>query len=191
MRKNEKDARQAQATQGPGQISCPEISRCKWYVLDTVVVLVLLFLDQFTKYLAIRHLKGQPPTVLIQGILELQYLENTGSAFSLFQGKKVFILIMGVVFLALICFFLYKLPARKKFRITHILAAILISGALGNIIDRIRYDFVVDFISFVLIRFPVFNVADCFIVVSAICMFFLFMFVYKEEDLEWIGSVLK
>lgn len=191
MRKIRNNAMQAQASDRPDQIPCPEISRRKWFILDTAIVLVLLFLDQLTKYLAIQRLKGRPPMVLIEGVLEFQYLENTGSAFSLFQGKKAFILIMGIVFLAVILFFLYKLPARKKFRITHILVAVLIAGALGNIIDRIRFDFVVDFISFVLIHFPVFNVADCFIVVSAICMFLLFMFVYKEEDLEWIGSVLK
>lgn len=161
------------------------------YIIDGAVVLALFLLDQFTKHLAILHLKGRPALKLIQGVLELQYVENTGSAFSLFQGQKVFILIMGFVFLAAVLFFLWKLPAKKKFFPVHILVAVLIAGALGNIADRIRYDFVVDFISFVLIHFPVFNVADCYIVLSAICLFLLFMFVYKEEDLEWIGSALK
>ena len=63
----------------------------------------------------------------------------------------------------------------------------LIAGALGNIIDRIRFDYVVDFISFVLIHYPIFNVADCYIVVAAVMLFLLFMFVYKEEDLEFLS----
>ena len=63
----------------------------------------------------------------------------------------------------------------------------LIAGALGNIVDRLRFDYVVDFISFVLIHYPIFNVADCYIVVSAILLFLLFMFVYKEADLEFLS----
>ena len=168
-----------------------KVSRGRIYLAGGAIMLALLLLDQFTKHLAVLHLKGNPPMVLINGILELQYLENTGSAFSLFQGQKVFILGMGFVFLGAVLYFVRKIPARKKFLAAHILIAVLIAGALGNIIDRIRYDFVVDFISFVLIHFPVFNVADCYIVVSAICLFLLFMFVYKEEDLEWIGSASK
>lgn len=159
----------------------------KLLVMDAVIALVLLLLDQMTKYLAIVHLKGNSAIVLIDGILELQYVENRGIAFSLFQNQKAIILVMGFCVIAVILFFLFKVPDKKKFRIVHILLAILIAGALGNIIDRIRFDFVVDFISFVLIDYPVFNVADCFIVVAAIILFFLFMFVYKDEELEFLN----
>ena len=154
--------------------------------MDAVVMLVMLLADQFTKYLAITRLKGSPAVVLIDGVLELQYVENTGMAFSLFRDKKIFILLMGCIVMAVILFFLFRIPDSRRFRIVHILFAALIAGALGNIIDRIRFDFVVDFISFVLIHYPVFNVADCYIVVSAILLFILFMFVYKEEELEFL-----
>ena len=150
-------------------------------------MLVLLFADQFTKYLAITRLKGNPAYVLIEGVLELQYVENRGIAFSLFQGRKILILTLGLLILGLLIFFLFKLPEQKKFRIIHFLFAALLAGALGNIIDRVRFDYVVDFISFVLIQYPVFNVADCFIVVATIILFVLFMFVYKEEDLEFLS----
>ncbi|HBA51035.1 MAG TPA: signal peptidase II [Lachnospiraceae bacterium] len=156
-------------------------------IMDAAIMLVLLLLDQFTKYLALTRLKGNPAIVLIDGILELQYVENTGMAFSLFQDRKVFILIMGFLVMAVILFFLFRIPEGKRFRIVHVLLAALIAGALGNIIDRIRFDFVVDFISFVLIHYPVFNVADCYIVVSAILLFILFMFVYREEELEFLS----
>jgi len=136
----------------------------KRLILDALIAAVLLFLDQFTKYLAITHLKDQPAIVLIDGVLELQYLENRGSAFSLLQGQKFIILAIGFAVLAVLIFVIVKLPQNKKFRIVHILLSALIAGALGNIIDRLRFDYVVDFISFVLIHFPVFNVADCFIV---------------------------
>lgn len=155
--------------------------------MDAVIMLVLLLADQFTKYLALSRLKGSPAVVLIDGVLELQYVENTGMAFSLFRDKKIFILIMGCIVMAVILFFLFRIPDSRRFRIVHILLAALIAGALGNMIDRIRFDFVVDFISFVLIHYPVFNVADCYIVVSAIILFILFMFVYKEEELEFMN----
>lgn len=156
-------------------------------LIDMLIAAALLALDQFTKYLVTLHLKGQPALVLIDGVLELQYFENTGIAFSLFQNRKSFILITGFLVLAVILFFLFRIPRQKKFRIVHVLMSVLIAGALGNIVDRIRFDYVVDFISFVLIHYPIFNVADCYIVVSAIVLFLLFMFYYKEEDLEFLS----
>ena len=159
----------------------------KMLFLDAVIFVILLAVDQVTKQLAINHLKDNPAFVLIEGVLELDYLENRGSAFGMLQNQKVFLLFVGFVFMAMILFFLFKLPNEKKFCLTHILLSAVVAGGIGNMIDRIRYDFVVDFISFVLIHFPVFNGADCFIVVGTIGLFILFMFVYKEEDLEFLS----
>ncbi|MCM1057811.1 MAG: signal peptidase II [Firmicutes bacterium] len=156
-------------------------------LIDMVVTALLLLLDQFTKYLAITRLKNNPAVVLIQDVLELDYLENRGSAFGMLQNQKFFILFVGFVFLAVILFFLFKLPGEKKFRIVHILLAAVIAGGIGNMIDRFRFDYVVDFISFVLINFPIFNVADCYIVVSVIGLFILFLFVFQEKDLEFLN----
>ena len=148
-------------------------------IIDALIAAVLLALDQFTKYLAVVHLKNQPAYVIIDGVLELQYLENRGSAFG--------ILFVGIVFLAVLLFFLLKLPEQKKFRIVHVLLAVIIAGGIGNMIDRFRLDYVVDFISFVLINYPIFNVADIYVVVATIGLFILFLFVYKEKDLEFLN----
>ena len=156
-------------------------------LVDLLVMLALLGLDQFTKYLAIQKLKGQPAIVLLDGVLELQYLENRGSAFGMLQNQKFFILFVGFVFMAVILFFLFKLPGEKKFSIVHIALAAIIAGGIGNMIDRFRFDYVVDFISFVLINFPIFNVADCYIVVFTIGLFLLFLFYFKEKDLEFLN----
>lgn len=156
-------------------------------IVDLLTVLILLAADQFTKYMAIVHLKDQPPIVLIDGVLELQYLENRGSAFGMLQNQKFFILFVGVVFMAVILFFLFKLPGDKKFRVVHIALSAIIAGGIGNMADRLRCDYVVDFIYFVLINFPIFNVADCYIVVFTILLFFLFLFVYKESDLAFLN----
>ena len=163
------------------------VKRSKMFIIDAVIAVVLLALDQFTKYLAIERLKDRPAVPLIDGVLELNYLENRGSAFGMLQNQKYFILFVGVVFMAVILFFLFKLPEGKKFCIVHIFLAAVIAGGAGNMIDRIRFDYVVDFISFVLINFPIFNVADCYIVVSVIGLFILFLFVFKEKDLEFLS----
>ena len=161
--------------------------RTKMLLIDVVVMLVLLGLDQLTKYLAIINLKNHPAVVLWDGVLELNYLENRGSAFGMLQNQKFFILFIGVVFLAVILFFLFKLPEEKKFCTVHILLSAIVAGGVGNMIDRLRFDYVVDFISFVLIHFPIFTVADCYIVVATIVLFLLFLFVFEEKDLEFLS----
>jgi signal peptidase II len=125
--------------------------------------------------------------VIIDGVLELQYLENRGSAFGMLQNQKFFILFVGIVFLAVILFFLCRLPEKKKYNILHFMLTMIVAGGIGNMIDRIRFDYVVDFISFVLINYPIFNVADCYIVVATIGLFILFLFVFKENDLEFLN----
>ena len=157
-------------------------SRMIMLLIDMLITAVLLVFDQFTKHLAVVHLKGQAPYVLIDGVLELQYLENRGSAFGMLQNQKVFILFVGIVFLAVLLFFLLKLPEQKKFRIVHILLAVIIAGGIGNMIDRFRLDYVVDFISFVLINYPIFNVADIYVTVTFIVLVLLIFFYYKDED---------
>lgn len=155
--------------------------------VDLIVALVLLAGDQFTKYLAIVHLKNQTAYVLIEGVLELKYLENRGSAFGILQNQKIFILLVGFAGLAVILFFLFKMPNNKKLRVAHIALSAIVAGGIGNMVDRLRFNYVVDFIYFSLIDFPIFNVADCYIVVFSIMLLFLFMFVYKESDLEFLG----
>ncbi len=167
-------------------------SRVVMLIIDALIAAVLLALDQFTKYLAVVHLKNQPAYVIIDGVLELQYLENRGSAFGMLQIQKVFFLFVGILFLAVLLFFLLKLPEQKKFRIVHVLLAVIIAGGIGNMIDRFRLDYVVDFISFVLINYPIFNVADIYVVVSMALFLISFLFLYKEEDfafLSWKGNV--
>lgn len=164
-----------------------EVKRWKMLCMDALIFVVLLGLDQFTKFLAINHLKDNPAYVLIDGVLELQYLENRGSAFGMLQNQKFFILFIGVVFMVMLLFFLFKLPKQKKFCGIHVLLAVIIAGGIGNMIDRLRFDYVVDFISFVLIHYPIFNVADIYIVVGTIVLFILFVFVYKEKDLEFLS----
>ena len=159
----------------------------KLLALDGAVMLVLLFADQFTKYLAVFHLKGKPDIPILKDILVLQYLENKGAAFGMLQNQKIFFLLIEILILLVIGFALVKMPADKKYNLMHLTAVLVAGGAIGNMIDRVRYDYVVDFIYFVRINFPIFNVADIYATVSAIVLLFLLLFVYKEKDLYFIS----
>ena len=157
------------------------------FLIDAVIVAVLLVLDQFTKHLAVVHLKEQSAIPLIKGVLELDYLENRGVAFGMFQNQRFMILVTGVIFMACILFVMYKMPVNKKFTVLHIVFACIMAGGIGNMIDRATLGYVVDFISFVLIHFPIFNVADCYVVCATIVLFIMFLFVLKEEDLDFLS----
>ncbi len=163
----------------------------RFLCLDFLLVAALVGFDQFTKYLAAVRLKGNPAFPIIDGVLQLQYLENRGSAFGMLQGQRWFLFVTGTLFIAVLTFLLFRIPVQKKFRLFHILIAGIISGGLGNLIDRFRFGYVVDFIYFVLIDYPIFNVADSYVVVSAIALFFLILFVYRDEDLEQLIGLHK
>jgi len=86
---------------------------------------------------------------------------------------------------------LFRMPRVKKYNVLNYVLLFLIAGAIGNYIDRIINHYVVDFIYFSLIDFPVFNVADCYVTVSVIILFFLVLFYYKDEDFEEIKQNLR
>ncbi len=161
--------------------------KIKMFFVFGLIFAVLLALDQYTKYLAITYLKGGNDIILIDGVLELQYLENRGAAFGLLQNQKFFLLFVGLVFLAILIFCLIKLPEHPKYNKLYYLAGAMIAGAIGNMIDRVRFDFVVDFIYFSLIDFPIFNVADICITLTVILLAIVVLFVYKEEDFEFLS----
>ena len=155
-------------------------------LVDAIIVIAGIALDQFTKYLATEKLKNQPNFVILDGVFELDYLENTGSAFGMFHGQRWMLLVVGVIFMALIIFFMLRLPEGKKFNVTHVLLSFIIAGGVGNMIDRFALGYVVDFFSFVLINYPIFNVADIYVVCATIGLFIMFLFVFKEQDLEFL-----
>ena len=147
---------------------------------------LLIFLDQFTKALAVTNLKNQGPVILIKNVFQLRYLENHGAAFGILQGKKLFFIIMTIVFLAFLVFAFLRLPNEKKFNWLKLIVVLFFSGAIGNFIDRVSMNYVVDFFYFNLINFPIFNVADIYVTLAAGLFIVLFLFYYKEEDLNKI-----
>lgn len=157
------------------------------YIYGIPTVIFLIFLDQFTKQLAISNLQNKDPFIVIKGVFQFHYLENKGAAFGLFQGGKTFFVISGIFILIAVAILYYKMPNDKKYMPARICLIMIVSGALGNMIDRLRLDYVVDFFYFELIDFPIFNVADIYVTLSTLGFMILILFYYKEEDLLFLS----
>ena len=157
--------------------------------MDLLVILLGVLLDQMTKYLAVVYLKGQEALSLIPGVLELRYLENRGAAFGILQGGKVIFLIITPIVLLVAAYVLVRMPDGGKYGILHFLLDCIIIGAVGNLIDRIRLDYVVDFIYIRLIDFPIFNVADMFVSIATVvgAVLLLFGHSYRDEDFSFLS----
>ena len=159
------------------------------YAVGIVAVITGVLLDQITKYIATTHIKENPIT-LIEGVFELRYLENRGAAFGMLQNQQWFFIIITVITLCIIMFVFVKLPQEKQFTPLRTCMIFLTAGAIGNMIDRVRLGYVVDFFYFELIDFPIFNVADIFATVSTLVLIVLFLFYYSEEDFDLIYRLI-
>lgn len=146
--------------------------------------IILIILDQITKYFAVLKLKDAPAIPIITDVFELEYLENRGAAFGILQGQKTFFVILTIIMLIIMIYLYIHLPLEKHFGYMRIILILLISGAIGNFIDRCMNNYVVDFFYFKLINFPIFNVADIYVSVATVALVLLFLFYYKEEDID-------
>lgn len=168
------------------------------YIGFLIIALLMILSDQYTKYLAVENLKYQPPYTIIKDVLLFRYLENTGAAWGILGGKIYILTPITILVILLMLFAVFKiekvypyLENRNAALVLQWVLITLISGALGNIIDRIRLGYVVDFIYFKPIDFPTFNVADCYVVISTCILLFLLLFGIKDSDWNKILSFRK
>lgn len=158
-------------------------------IVTLSVLFILLCFDQYTKQLAVTHLKGQDSFVIIDKILEFSYLENTGAAFSSFAGRQVFLILLTSIVIFVIIWKFMTLPDEKRFNGMRISLLFIVSGAVGNLIDRISNKYVVDFIYFVPINFPKFNVADIYITIGVALLGILLFFYYNDEEFDALLTI--
>jgi len=163
-------------------------SKGLFFFLDILFFILLVILDQITKNLAVVYLKDKPAYVLWEGVFELHYLENSGAAFGMLQNQKILFVTIASVILVIIGYLLIKLPRNKHYAVLEILLVLIASGAVGNMIDRVQFNYVVDFFYFKLIDFPIFNVADIYVSVSCVLLAILVIFFYKDEDFDFLGK---
>ncbi|MCR5507137.1 MAG: signal peptidase II [Lachnospiraceae bacterium] len=156
------------------------------FIIDIISALLLVILDQLSKIWAVAKLKDSDPRVIIDGVLQLYYLPNgnTGAAFGILSGHRLLFLFIALTVVTVIAFALVRIPVTSRFRLLRILLIFVAAGGAGNMIDRFRLGYVIDFIYFYLINFPIFNVADCYVTVATISIALLLLFKYKDDDIH-------
>lgn len=157
-------------------------------MLHMAFLIVVLVVDQLTKWWARTTLPGAP-VIVWKDVFSFRLIYNTGASFGIFQGKTLALTIFSIVGMLAIAGFYFWLPKEKKMRPMRLTLTAIVAGGIGNIIDRIWMGKVTDMISFDLINFPVFNVADIGVTCGAIVMCALWIFYYKDEDFsKWKKS---
>jgi signal peptidase II len=141
-------------------------------MVSTFIVLLLIGLDQVSKYYAVEYLQPIMEYPVINNFFYLTYVENRGAAFGILKDKKIFFVTITLIIVTVLFVLLYR--QKGKFNLMSISLILIIGGAIGNLIDRIRFSYVIDFFDFKF--FPaVFNVADIAIVVGTglLCIYIL------------------
>ena len=152
--------------------------------IGAVLVLALTALDQITKKAA--ESLASSPSLLIPGVLEFRYFENHGAAFSLLQNQFAVFYIGTAVILCLIVYTLLRAPVTARYRLLRFDLLLVAAGAVGNLIDRLAYHYVRDFIYVALIDFPIFNVADMYVTIGAFLFAFLLLFYYRDDEFAFL-----
>lgn len=180
----------------------------KQILFRVIFVNILIFFDQITKKLAVIYLKGKAPFPLIKEVFELRYLENTSAAFGMdpisllhnifhfdvfnnnpelyLNIRMGFFYVLSFLVILFLIYFYTKIPSEKRYVYMDYVLLFFIAGAIGNLVDRIANKYVIDFLYFKLIDFPIFNVADIYVTCAAFAMVGLGLFYYKDEDIERI-----
>ncbi len=188
------------------------------YVKISLFAVFFVVIDQISKYWATMALKGKNDIYLIKNMLRLHYLDggNTGAAWGIFPGKQILFILFTVLALVVINIFIRNIQAlkdtphqetyrqKKRYTMLQYSLALLMAGAIGNVIDRILHGYVTDFIYFkhtisfgpkiafhIKIDFPIFNLADCYVTISCIFILFIVFFLLKENDFNCIFTLRK
>lgn len=163
------------------------------YLRAFVSIILLVCLDQYTKYMVVGHLELHTYHPILGNVFGLYYLQNQGMAWGMFQQKQIFFLIFTVLVLIIAAYIYIRLLKDTFFRPLNVCILFLVSGAIGNMIDRMfNGDFlhggVIDFLYIKCINFPVFNVADMYVTISIFVIILLIFIKYKDADFEAILS---
>ncbi len=154
-------------------------------IIYSAVILLGIFLDQLTKWLSVKFLEPVHDIPLIKDVLHLTYHENTGAAFGIFsepEERWIFMTVSTVAILAIAAFLYLGHAPNMLYGIS---LSMIISGGIGNMIDRFALGYVVDFINFELIDFAIFNGADSFVCIGAgILVLACILDIIKESKTE-------
>ena len=136
--------------------------------ITTVVVILLVAIDQLSKYLVLTGLKPVGTMTVIDEFLQFRYVENTGAAFSMLSNNTTFLSVITSLIMIAILTVLFTGKIKDKLQCAALI--IVVAGGIGNLIDRVARGFVVDFIEFTFVDYAVFNVADIFVTIGAVLL---------------------
>lgn len=140
----------------------------KKHISCLIMIILIIAFDQITKYFASLKLADGSVAKFIPGVVQFKYAENTGMAFSMLSGARwVFIALTVVVCVGV---FYYLFSNRCKSLWLYWSLGVILSGGIGNLIDRIRFGYVVDFIEPTFVNFAIFNIADCAVTCGAVVL---------------------
>lgn len=160
--------------------------KIKIYILPIVCIAFLTAIDQLSKFIIQGTFQLYESKPIIRDVFHITYIQNTGVAWGLFKGGRIIFLIVTLLALVFCGYIYMNISGSKKYKGVKVCLIFLVSGAIGNMIDRIKLAYVVDFLDFTWIDFPIFNIADIYVTCSMIVLIILCIFVYKNEDLDII-----
>ncbi|SHF01164.1 signal peptidase II [Atopostipes suicloacalis DSM 15692] len=146
--------------------------------LYLILTIILVTIDQITKYLTVQNLALFEVKEIIPKFLSFTYIQNSGAAWSLLEGKMWFFYIITLIVIAFLLYYLYT--EGRKDKILGVILSIILAGTLGNFIDRVLFQYVVDMIKLEFINFPIFNVADMLLTIGVAVL--LFYTIYEEKN---------
>ncbi len=144
------------------------------------ILIALVSFDQLTKYIVINSFNVNDKLILINNFLKFYYIRNTGISFGMLSNQKYIIILLTLLVIAYV---IYETIKNKKNKLMIISSSLIISGAIGNLIDRIFRGYVVDFISFTLFKkeMAIFNIADILITFGIILYIYIILMEGKNE----------
>lgn len=144
-----------------------------------IFIVILVLLDQVSKIFMQNFLEYGNSVAIIDGVFHLTYVENRGAAFGLFENMQVFFIVIAIVVTIAGLVYIHKVKTSK---LANISICLIIAGAIGNLIDRVKMGYVIDFFDFRFIWNYVFNIADIFVVVGTLLLCIYLIKSGKEEN---------
>ena len=145
-----------------------------------LLALFIVFIDQVSKFYIQTHMVLGISIPIIQDIFHITYILNAGAAFGLFENQTAFFVIIAICMVIAAIYFYPRIP--KQYSLLRFGTGLIVGGAMGNVVDRIKTGYVVDFFDFRI--WPIFNIADIGIVCGVGCIIFTIIFLYKEDGME-------
>lgn len=147
---------------------------------EVVLGILILSLDQLTKYITTKNLSLNQSLPLIRNIFHLTLIHNRAAGFGILKNQVHLFILTSIFAIILICLELKKNSQGKKFSLYRLSLIFILSGAIGNLIDRLRFGYVIDFLDFRI--WPIFNIADSAITIGAILLGYSILFIKKTSN---------